>query len=61
MEEKLQKSKEKSACSEKDAPMPEMIPCPGCSRELEVWTDEEEVLCRDCGHSFIRALPVNLC
>lgn len=57
MEEKQLTSKEKSACSEKSAPMPEILPCPGCGEELEFWTDEEEITCKGCGHRITRILP----
>lgn len=40
----------KSACSIKYAPVPELIACPECGDEIELWTDEDEAACRSCGH-----------
>lgn len=30
-------------------PTPESITCPKCGRALEIWSDEEETRCDDCG------------
>jgi hypothetical protein len=40
---------EKSPCSVKNGPVPEMIECPQCAGKIEVWTDEEEATCSNCG------------
>lgn len=31
------------------SPMPEPITCSGCAEELEIWTDEIKVRCKQCG------------
>lgn len=33
------------------SPMPEPIECSGCGKELEIWTDELRVVCKDCGRA----------
>jgi hypothetical protein len=48
--------KGKSACSLKNLPTPELIPCPRCGDELEIWTDEEETVCQTCRHTILRKL-----
>jgi hypothetical protein len=45
---------EKSPCSVKNAPLPETLCCPQCRDGLEVWTDEEEVICSNCGCRVVR-------
>jgi hypothetical protein len=35
-------------------PTPEFIPCPECHAEVEIWTDEVEVKCRQCGAKISR-------
>lgn len=30
-------------------PKPEYITCPKCGSDVEIWTDEEEAKCPDCG------------
>ncbi len=29
-------------------PMPEIVKCPSCGEEVEIWTDETEAVCRNC-------------
>ena len=36
-------------------PRPENINCPGCGREVEIWTDELKATCPDCGNKVFRA------
>ena len=35
-------------------PHPEMIRCPKCSTEIEIWSDEFEVTCPGCKRVLIR-------
>ncbi len=46
--------KEKPACSEKYAPLPECIICSGCGQDIEIWSDEEETTCSMCGKTIQR-------
>jgi transcription elongation factor Elf1 len=48
------KQGEKSPCSVKNAPMPEAVSCPRCAGTVEVWTDEEEATCGNCGQEVYR-------
>lgn len=29
-------------------PVPEILQCPSCGEEVEIWTDEVEAVCRNC-------------
>jgi hypothetical protein len=40
--------KEKPACSIK-AVVPDTVVCSKCNYEKEVWSDEEDPVCRGCG------------
>lgn len=33
---------------------PEFIPCRACHAEVEIWTDEVEVKCHECGETVSR-------
>ncbi len=46
--------REKPACAEKYAPLPETFICQGCGREIELWSDEEESACPGCGSRIER-------
>ena len=35
-------------------PEPEIIKCPSCGEEVEIWTDEIKVTCRNCKETIIR-------
>ncbi|UCC69299.1 MAG: hypothetical protein JSV79_05125 [Armatimonadota bacterium] len=35
-------------------PTPEFIPCTTCRAEVEIWTDEAEVKCHQCGNLVSR-------
>jgi len=35
-------------------PQPDIIKCPTCSEELEIWTDEIQVTCPKCKKTVIR-------
>lgn len=35
-------------------PIPEEIVCPGCSAQLEIWSDEAQVKCSACGRFIMR-------
>jgi transcription elongation factor Elf1 len=48
------RKEEKSPCSIQNAPMPETFSCPQCADSVEVWTDEEEATCGNCGCQVIR-------
>jgi ribosomal protein S27E len=43
---------EKPACSIKSAPVPAEIRCPGCGTELEMWSDETDIVCASCGRNI---------
>jgi hypothetical protein len=38
-------------------PRPETVPCPHCGKEMEIWSDEEETACPDCGGAVFREMP----
>lgn len=40
--------KEKAPCSVKQA-VPDMVVCPACGYENEVWSDDEMPVCKECG------------
>jgi len=40
-------------------PRPELINCPDCGREVEIWTDELKATCPGCGHKVFRAQPAS--
>jgi ribosomal protein S27AE len=46
--------REKSPCSVRNAPVPETVSCPQCAGGVEVWTDEEEATCGNCGYQLLR-------
>ncbi len=46
--------KERPACSEKYSPFPELITCPECGEDVELWSDEEETLCHFCGYRVFK-------
>jgi rRNA maturation endonuclease Nob1 len=46
--------REKSPCSVKNAPVPEAVSCQQCAGIVEVWTDEEEATCGNCGQEVHR-------
>ncbi len=35
-------------------PVPEMIECPSCGKEVEIWSDEISIQCRYCSHTISR-------
>ena len=35
-------------------PKPEFITCPNCGSSVEIWTDEAEAECMDCGSKVTR-------
>jgi DNA-directed RNA polymerase subunit RPC12/RpoP len=37
-------------------PVPEAIKCPGCGREAEIWSDERQAVCPDCGKCVRRKI-----
>jgi len=37
-------------------PTPEFMPCPSCHNEVEIWTDEAETKCGNCGSIVSRAM-----
>lgn len=47
------KERPKSPCSVKNTPVPELVICPECGCEMELWSDEEEALCTVCGHKVL--------
>ncbi len=50
----MKEFKEKPACSEKYAPMPESIVCLECGRDIEIWSDEDQTACSNCGKTVER-------
>lgn len=42
--------KEKPACSTKSAPFPAEVGCPRCGAVIEIWSDEDEAPCGQCGY-----------
>ncbi len=48
------KLEEKPACSVKSAPVPVELLCPHCKAEVEVWSDEPEAVCAECGKAVIK-------
>lgn len=48
------KEKQKSPCSTQAAAVPELITCPKCGDEMEIWSDEDETLCLTCRHKFFK-------
>ncbi|MBI5189156.1 MAG: hypothetical protein HZA22_00580 [Nitrospirae bacterium] len=39
----------KPHCSVSVSPSPTVLGCPGCSEEVEVWSDEDAAVCPSCG------------
>lgn len=44
---------EKSHCSIKQMPVPLTVSCPQCGKEAEIWSDEEDAVCRSCNHRIV--------
>ena len=42
-------------------PVPEYLPCPNCSGDVEIWSDEDVGVCRDCGKEVLRAEAAPSC
>ena len=40
------------------SPRPQILPCPACGRDLEMWSDEVEITCPGCGEKVSGNLPV---
>jgi len=43
---------DKPACSVKSSPVPLEVTCHGCGAELEIWSDETDIVCKSCGSSI---------
>lgn len=41
-------------------PKPEYLLCPNCKSEVEIWTDETEAECEECGE-VVKKTRENLC
>ncbi|NOZ58545.1 MAG: hypothetical protein GXO66_03065 [Euryarchaeota archaeon] len=41
-------------------PKPEYVLCPNCKAEVEIWTDESEAECEECG-TIVKKTRENLC
>jgi hypothetical protein len=40
------------------APFPDYVACPHCGEpEVEVWCDQPEACCHNCGQTFVHAVP----
>ncbi|MBF0516288.1 MAG: hypothetical protein HQK97_04080 [Nitrospirae bacterium] len=46
--------KEKPACAVKGAAVPDIVECPLCGAELEMWSDEQETHCKACNVDVTR-------
>jgi hypothetical protein len=46
--------REKPACAERYAAMPECVVCAQCGQDIEIWSDEEETVCSLCGKTIER-------
>ncbi len=40
---------DRPACSVNKALVPMDITCQGCGLEIEIWSDEDEIICTKCG------------
>lgn len=40
-------------------PQPEIIKCPSCSGEIEIWSDEIQTTCPNCKNKFVRQQSVS--
>lgn len=38
-------------------PQPESVKCSSCGKEVDIWSDEEEVACPSCGGMVFREIP----
>jgi DNA-directed RNA polymerase subunit RPC12/RpoP len=45
---------ERSPCSIKSMPVPELQACSKCGAEIELWSDEEEASCISCGSKVVK-------
>ena len=54
MEKKQSSCKNKAPGSTKPPPLPHIITCPKCGFDMELWTEEYETRCMNCGHRFFR-------
>ena len=43
---------EKPACSVTSVPFPTEVKCASCGEEIEVWSDDTEITCGQCGSLF---------
>lgn len=39
----------KPACSVQSVPVPAEVTCPQCGEEMEIWSDENDTICKACG------------
>lgn len=54
MNEKHSRHKGSKALRPKQSPLLEVITCPRCGFDMELWTDEHDTRCMNCGHRFFR-------
>lgn len=54
MKEKHAADEEKGLRRPKHPSLPEIITCPRCGFDMELWTNERETRCLNCGHRFFR-------
>ena len=45
---------QRPACSEKNAAVPDEVKCDNCGAFLEMWSDEPECICSECGDTVAR-------
>ncbi|MBF0554685.1 MAG: hypothetical protein HQK96_09060 [Nitrospirae bacterium] len=46
--------KEKPHCAVNSAAVPNTVECPSCGAVLEIWSDEDEVRCKDCNTCVVQ-------
>lgn len=54
MKEEPERHGKKETLRPKYPTLPEVITCPECGFDMELWNDEYETKCMNCGHRFFR-------
>lgn len=42
-------------CSRKAVPTPMEEQCPHCGQDIEIWSDEDQAACKECGRTLDNA------
>lgn len=50
---------EKPACSVTSVPFPTDVTCSQCGKEIEIWSDETESTCGECGCIICNSNTIN--